>query len=66
MVQGDVLRMVPTERYVYLNSLRLAPRLHGQAAAPELNESLARSGPANERLTGHRLDVRGYPRETGR
>jgi hypothetical protein len=33
MVQGDVLRVVPTERYVYLNSLRLAPRLYGQAAA---------------------------------
>ena len=32
----------------------------------ELNESLARSGPANERLTGHRLDVRGYPLKTGR
>ena len=32
----------------------------------ELNESLARSGLANERLTGHRLDVRGYPLKTGR
>ena len=32
----------------------------------ELNESLARSGPANERLTDHRLDVRGYPLKTGR
>jgi hypothetical protein len=33
MVQADVLRVMPRERYVYLNSLRLARRLYGQAAA---------------------------------
>jgi endonuclease YncB( thermonuclease family) len=67
IVQGEVVRVAPTERYIYLNfgadwrsdfTIRLR--------RGELDDAFARSGIAIESLAGRLVEVRGYVLEAGR
>jgi endonuclease YncB( thermonuclease family) len=66
IVQGLVVRVAPTERYVYLNfgddwRTDFTVRLR----RAELDQDFARSGIAIEGLAGHLVEVRGYVLEAG-
>jgi endonuclease YncB( thermonuclease family) len=66
IVQGEVVRVAPTDHYLYLNfgddwrtdfTIRLR--------RGELDDAFARSGVSIERLAGRRVEARGYVLEAG-
>ena len=61
IVQGEVLRVAPTERYVYLNfGTDWRRDFTVRLRRAELDERFARSATAIERLAGRLVEVRGY------
>ena len=66
IVRGEVVRVAPTERYVYLNfGTDWRSDFTVRLRRTELAESFARSAIAVERLAGRLVEVRGYVLEAG-
>jgi hypothetical protein len=66
IVQGEVVRVAPTERYIYLNfGADWRSDFTVRLRRGELGEAFARSGIAIERLAGRLVEVRGYVLEAG-
>jgi hypothetical protein len=66
IVRGEVVRVAPTERYVYLNfGSDWRSDFTVRLRRAELDERFARSDIAIERLAGRLVEVRGYVLEAG-
>jgi endonuclease YncB( thermonuclease family) len=66
IVRGEVVRVAPTERYVYLNfGSDWRSDFTVRLRRTELDERFARSDIAIERLAGRLVEVRGYVLEAG-
>ena len=66
IVQGEVVRVAPTERYVYLNfGADWRSDFTVRLRRAELDQGFARSDIAIERLAGRLVEVRGYVLEAG-
>jgi endonuclease YncB( thermonuclease family) len=66
IVQGQVVRVAPTEHYVYLNfGTDWRSDFTVRLRRTELNESFSRSTTAVEELAGRWVEVRGYVLEAG-
>lgn len=66
IVRGEVVRVAPTERYVYLNfGTDWRSDFTVRLRRAELDQRFARSDIAIERLAGRLVEVRGYVLEAG-